>query len=419
MDIAVKKKRSAKMKPWLLALPVGIGLVFALYWLLGAAQAQQGVSRDTLQIAQVQRGNFSVSVRGIGVLVPEHIQWLSVSLEAAKVEKVLVKPGNVVHRGELIVELSNPQLVKRLAEQQWELEAMQAEADAARVADESRLLEHRAAVLNARLNYESSLLKHEAEEELVAQGNATVSRLTYEQTKLQTEQFKQRWHISQERLQKMQENVVAQANARKARQQKAQKLFESLQQQVAELQVTASMDSVILEVPVEPGQRVGMGSNIAKLAQQKQLIAELQVPEIQIRDVTVGQQVKLDTRNNLIQGVVSRVDPAVINGNVQVDVQITGALPDDARPDLSVTGDIKITEIDDTLFVARPIFAQSRSSGAFYKVSQDGNAASRVELSLGYGSVNQIQVLSGLEAGDRIIVSDPAQFERFQTFRIN
>lgn len=251
------------------------------------------------------------------------------------------------------------------------------------------------------------------------QNNGAVSRLTFERTKLETEQFKQRWEISQQRLSKMQENIDAQGNARKARHQKAQKLFESLQQQVEELQVKASMDSVILEIPVEPGQRIGTGTNIAKLAQQKQLLAELQVPEIQVSDVLVGQSVELDTRNNIIQGIVSRIEPSVINGNVQVDVGIISALPEDARPDLSVSAEIKVAELENTLFVARPLFAQSQSTASFYKVNPETSMAQRIELALGIGSVNQIQVLEGLVPGDRIIISDPSQFERFQKFRIN
>lgn len=419
VDIAIKQKSKSKLVPVLLGIALISVLGYCVSWLWELSQAEDSISRETLTFGEVKRGKFSVSVRGNGVLVPEHIQWLSVSIEAAKVEKVLVKPGNIVKQGELIVELSNPQLVKRLHEQQWELEAMLAEAQAAKVSEESRFLEHKAEELNARLNYQSSLLKHTAEAELMDQNNGAVSRLTFERTQLETEQFKQRWEISQQRLDKMQENIDAQGNARKARHQKAQKLLESLQQQVEELQVRASMDSVILDVPVEAGQRIGTGTNIAKLAQQKQLLAELQVPEIQVSDVLVGQLVELDTRNNIIQGIVARIEPSVINGNVQVDVEIKSPLPEDARPDLSVSAEIKIAELDSTLYVDRPLFAQSQSQAAFYKVNAEENMAVRVELSLGVGSTNQIQVLEGLVPGDRIIISDPAQFERFQKFRIN
>ncbi len=173
-----------------------------------------------------------------------------------------------------------------------------------------------------------------------------------------------------------------------------------------------------MEMPLEAGQRIAVGTNIAKLAQQNSLIAELKVPEIQIRDVAVGQKVIIDTRNNKIEGSVSRVDPAVVNGSVQVDVAFAQALPDDARPDLSVDGEIKITEIADTLYVERPLFTQSKSSTSVYKVSKDGKLAERVEVEVGYGSVNQIQIIKGLLVGDRIVTSDPTRFQTYKKFRI-
>ena len=172
-----------------------------------------------------------------------------------------------------------------------------------------------------------------------------------------------------------------------------------------------------MEMPLEAGQRLSMGANIAKLAEQNSLIAELQIPEIQIRDVALGQTVMIDTRNSKFEGIVSRIDPAVVNGRVQVDVVFSEDLPSDARPDLSVDGEIKITELSNTLYVDRPLFAQSKADTAFYKVN--GNVAQRVPVKTGYGSVNQVQILEGLEPGDRIITSDSTRFSSYEKFRIN
>ena len=144
------------------------------------------------------------------------------------------------------------------------------------------------------------------------------------------------------------------------------KKLERAQQQVENLKIVASIDSVVQEVAVEPGQRISMGGNIAKLAQQDSLIAEINIPELEIRNVAIGQTVIIDTRNNKVTGRVSRIDPAVVNGNVQVDVEFISQLPLDARPDLAVEGEIKISEISDTLFVNRPLFAQSQSETAVY-----------------------------------------------------
>lgn len=417
MDIAITKKKKSPSKRYYFLIPLLVlPLLFGIRYLWFLGQTDFSVDRDKLVFGQVKQGEFTVSVRGTGLLVPDNIQWLSAGSDA-KVEKVLVKAGNRVKKGDLIIELSNPQLLQQLAEAEWDLEAKEAEAKASKVAQELALLEQKSSVLNAKLNYDSSLLRNKAQTRLIATG--AVSRLDYERTVLETDQYKQRWLIGQDQLNKMQENLTAQENAQAARLNIARKTLERIQQQVDELKVIATMDSIVLEMPLEPGQRITMGSNIAKLVQQDSLIAELRVPEIQIRDVETGQKVIIDTRNNKVEGFVSRIDPAVIKGNVQVDIVFPDGLPNDARPDLSVDGEIKITEIADTMYVERPLFAQSKSQATLYRLSKDGEFAERVKVKLGYGSVNQIQVLEGLKVGDRIITSDPTRFETYEKFRIN
>ena len=374
MDIAVAKKKYPHLKRYMvLILLVLISLVAGKY-LLFLGEADFSLERESMVFGEVKRGNYTVSVRGTEVLVPDNIQWLSASIEA-NVVKIEAKAGNIVKTGDLIVELSNPQLAQQLAEARWELEAQEAETLAARIAQESELLEQKNNVLNAKMDYDSSQLTYKAQLELYNQSTGAVSKITYQKTLLETDQFKQRWLISQELYEKMQENLLAQNNAQSARLSKARKSLERIQQQVDELHVTATLNSIVLEMPLESGQRIVMGDNIAKLAQQDSLIAELQVPEIQIRDVSVGQRVIIDTRNSLIDGLISRVDPAVVNDTVQVDVVFSESLPDDARPDLSADGEIIITEIADTLYVDRPLFAQSRGESAFSKLVEDGQFA--------------------------------------------
>ncbi len=391
---------------------------FALNYLWLLSQANFSVDAKNIVTDEVKRGEFSVSVRGSGVLVPDNVQWLSASVEAT-VERVVVKPGTIVKRGDLIVELSNPQLLQLLEETQWELEARVAEAKASQVVLKSTFLIQKAAMLNAKLDYQSSKLKLEAHTQLLSRNLGVVAKIDYEQTRLETIQSKQRWDIQQEVLSTMQESIEAQNNARIARLNKMRKELERAQHQVENLTIFASIDSVVQEVPVEPGQRISMGGNIAKLAQQDSLIAEIDIPELEIRNVAIGQTVIIDTRNYKVTGRVSRIDPAVVNGNVQVDVEFTDKLPLDARPDLAVEGEIKIAEIPDTLFVNRPLFAQSQSETAVYKISQDGNFAQRVMVTLGKGSIHQIQVMDGLSSGDKIIISDPSSWDSYQKIRIN
>lgn len=418
MDIAISKKKKSHLRRFAWIVLAGIFGSFLVQQLIHLANADFSVKEDSMVIAEVNRGKFTVSVRGTGILVPDNIQWLSANVEA-KVEKLLVKAGSFVRTGDLIAILSNPQLVQTLEENQWELEAQLAETTASRIAQESSLLEQKSNMLNAKLNYESSLLKSNAQTQLIKQSTGAVSKLDFEKTLLETSQFKQRWAIAEERYKKMQENLVAQNNARLARLNKTKKTLERIEQQVEGLRVLATIDSVVQDIALEPGQQILVGSNIAKLAQQDSLIAELQIPEIQIRDVQVGQRVIVDTRNNKIEGLVSRIDPAVINGNVQVDVSFVDALPSDARSDLSIDGEIKIAEIEDTLHVDRPLFAQSQSRSALYRLTDDGEFAERVSVTLGHGSVNQVEVIEGLSVGDKIIISDPTGWESYSKIRIN
>ena len=418
MDIArPKTQKSLIQRYWLWAVAVVI-IFLALKYLWTIGQADFVADGDTMVFDEVVRGGFTVSVRGTGVLVPANIQWLATNVEA-RVERLVVKAGKLVKRGDLIVELSNPRLQQQLEETEWELEALEADAKAQQVSQESALLDQKSAMLNAELDFESSKLKQDAQEKLYTEKSGAISKIDFEKTRLETKQFKQRWQIHQERYAKMGENLVAQNNARNARLKKMYKTLERVQQQVEGLKVRATMDSVVQEVPLEPGQQIPVGANIAKLAQLDSLIAELQVPEIQIRDVAIGQRVIVDTRNSKVEGVVARVDPAVVSGNVQVDVEFQNELPSEARPDLTVDGEIRVAEIANTLHVSRPLFAQSRSQAGLYKLSDDGQFAERVTVKLGQGSVNQIQILDGLQAGDRIIISDSTSWETYQKIRIN
>lgn len=419
MDILITKRKKPKFVIGVAVIAALVILTFSARFLWMLSQTDLSLKKETLVFGEVKKGDFIVNVRGTGRLRPENIQWLSTGVQVAKVERVVVKPGIEVIEGDLIVELSNPQLLQKLSETEWAYEETEADVIANRIARESALLDQESAVLDAKLNYESSLLKYEAELELLKQSPGSVSSLTHKKTRLETHQYKQRWDISKVRYTKMQENSVAQTNASRARLNNAKRILERAKQQVNDLMVRATMDSVVLEVPLEVGQRISFGSNIAKLAQKDRLFAELEIPEIQIRGVAAGQKTMIDTRSNKLTGFVSRVDPAVVNGKVKVEITITAPLPPEARPDLSVDGEIKITEIQKTLYVQRPLFSQSFSESILFKVSKDETVANPILVSMGAGSINEIQILEGLEAGDKIIVSNPTRFEDTNQIRIN
>ncbi len=383
-----------------------------------SGSAGYATDMDTLLIGDVQHGNMVVNIRGTGVLVPREMRWIAANVEG-RADHILVKPGDAVTKDQIIMELSNPELVQQMEETRWELEAVEAQTIADTADLQSRLLDQKAAVQASQLNYESAKLHLDAEATLVEGDAAAVSRLTFERSKLISKQTYQRWEIEQERFQRMEDNVEAQINAQEARLNKMRNILQRAEQLVVGLTVRASMDAIVQEVALEEGERFNVGTNIARLARQGDLIAELRIPEVEIRDVAIGQPVVIDTRNSTIEGVVSRIDPAVTEGTVLIDVEFTTTLPADARPDLTVDGRIEVANIQDTLFVSRPLFAQSKSTASVYRLTNDGDFAERVTARLGSGSINLIEVIEGLNDGDRIIISDTTKFSSFERIRLD
>lgn len=413
MEVHVKPIRYAKRlnKKMLISLGVIAGITsITLY-----AMSNQGftVERQSLVIGNVVQGDFTVSVRGSGTLVPDQIQWIS-SVVDGNVEILHLKPGNVVTKGDLILEMSNPQLEKELAEALFDLESKEEELTALEAKHQLDIMSQNGFLLEMTLNFERSKVKYEMQSKV----KHAISELDYRLTELETAQFKQRMDIANQQLETMKVNLEAQKKATQALVNKSRNSYEAIKKQVEDMKVVATFDSVVLEMPLEIGQRVSVGSNMAKLAKQHSLIVELKMPELQIKEVMVGQKMIVNTRSDMIEAKVSRIDPAVIDGFVKVDAEFTALLPANVRPDMSVDGEIKVAEIGDTLFVARPLFAQSRSVGTVYKVNDKGDFAQRVTVTFGYGSVDQIQVNEGLKAGDKIIVSDPSRFENHESFRI-
>jgi len=418
MDIVHTNKTKKSVKKNTLILGLSAFSILALGFLFNTSDASYLAKKDSLLIDMVQRGELNIRVRGTGVMTPEDIRWIATHV-AGRVERVLKKAGAKVKKGDLLLELSNPQLQQELTEAQWQLQALEAEAKARKVALESELLDQEIAVINEKLNHERSLLTLSAQQELLEQGIVAISKIDYEEVRINVNQYKQRWQLEQKRLQKRQQNLNAQITANQARLTSLRKRVQRIQQQVDSLQVKASMDSIVQEMPMELGQQVNAGTNLAKLARSDRFIAELRIPEKQIKDVKLGQKVTLDTRSSKIRGLVQRIDPAVINSSVQVDVQLIGDLPKEVRPELSVDGIIEIRTIKDTLFVKRPMYANSFSQSSVYLIDQHGSHANKQQVEFGHMSSQFIQVQQGLTEGQSIIVSDASSWEKHQQIRLN
>ena len=373
------------------------------------------VDRDTIYLDTVQRGPLVRQVRGTGTLVPEQIRWIPATTDGT-VERIVIRPGAFVAPDTVILELSNPELEQSALEARLNLQAAEARYSNRQVEVERELLNQRATLATTEAQLKTARLQADADGQLFAQG--LVSSLQLQQSQSAEQEFDTRYALELERLQMATDTVEAQLAVEQAEVDRLRTLYELRRQQVADLRVRAGMPGVLQQVPLEEGQRITTGTNLARVGDPTVLKAELRIAETQAKDIQIGQTAAVDTRNGVIPGHVTRIDPAVENGTVTVDVALDGALPRGARPDLTVDGTIELERMDDVLFVGRPVFGQEESVVSLFRVEADGTHAFRTRVSLGRASVNTIEVLDGLQPGDRVVLSDMSTWDQFDRVRI-
>lgn len=418
MDTYRLKPPQALWRKYWYMLPVVLFIIVGWKLTHFLGDASYMVVRDKLVTAKVEQGLFEVNVRATGLLKPVNIRWVSAQV-SGRIEQVFVKAGTSVSKGDVLMQLSNPDIKRELEKARWELEANKAESHAAYVALESQMLDVKHSVLAAEYHYLSAKLKLDAESALMAQGNATVSALDYQKSQLTVQQQQQFWLAQQQKVTKMEQTMAATKTAHQARIGLMENNYQRVLEQVNALTVIASTDGIVQQVSLALGERTQVGSSVALIANQTVLIAELQVQEVQVKDISLGQLVSIDTRTSKVYGEVSRIDPAVESGMVKIDVKIVDPLPAEARPELTVDGLIVISRINNALFVKRPVYAPSNSDVALYKITPDQQFATKKTVTLGQSSVNKIQVLSGLSVGDEIIISDTSAWQEHQQVMIN
>ncbi|MEW6982473.1 efflux RND transporter periplasmic adaptor subunit [Colwelliaceae bacterium 6471] len=418
MDSKIERVKKPIWKKYWYVVPAIVLVAGTVFLKSNIGSASFIVNKNELVTATVEQGNFRVNVRGTGVLKPLNIRWVS-SQVSGRVEQVFVKPGAKVEQDQILMQLSNPELHRELEKIRWELEATEAESNAAYVALESQMVDLENSVIEADYNYQSVKLKLDAETHLIEKGNGTVSALDYQRSQLAVKQQMQKWQSQKQKAVKMIANLKASKKAQQARIGAVKNNYQRIQDQVDALSVKATTAGVVQKVSLVLGERAQVGDSVALIADQDALFAELQVQEVKVRDIAIGQLVELDTRTSKIIGEVTRIDPAVNAGMVQVDVKITGDIPAEARPDLTVDGLIEVSNIDNALYVKRPAFAPRYSEAGLYKLSDDNQFANKKMVSLGQSSVNQIQIISGLSAGDKIIISDTTDWQEHKEIMIN
>ena len=407
MDIIRPELKTRRTRRQLAGAGLGILAVVALILVVMNLEAALPTApRSSAWIGAVERGDFTREVRGPGSLVPKVIRWIPAD-SGGRVERIIAKPGVSVGPDTVLVELSNPELAQQLEEARWAAEAAHADRDALAAELDRSLLEAQASLATLRSDGESAELQAEAEKELSEKG--IVSVIQYRQSQLRVEQLQTRLRLENERIERLHASNRARLVAEDARVEQARRLIRRREEQVDGLRITAGMSGVLQEIAVEPGQQVGLGGNVARVAQPEELIAELRIAETQAREIQLGQAVRVDTRNGIVQGSVMRIDPAVQNGTVQVDVELTGELPAGARPDLSVDGTIELERLEDVLHVGRPASGQPDGRASLYRLVDD-KIAERVVVELGRASVGRIEIRAGLTEGDQVILSDMSQW---------
>ena len=385
------------------------------YGLSKLRPAAPSVDRATIWPDEVKRGPMLREVRGLGTLVPEDIRWIPAQTDS-RVERWVLRPGAVVKPDSIIMELSDPTLQREALDAEFQLKGAEAEYANLKVQVDSDLMNQKANEAAVRSDFEQAHLQHEVDEKLFKEGIGSdhVRNLS----RVKEEQLAIRLKLETERTAVAADSAKARLAAQQAKIDEQKALYQLKRSQVDALHVRAGINGVLQLVPVDVGQHVTPGTNLARVADPKKLKAEIKIPETQAKDVTPGQKASIDTRNGVVNGHVSRIDPSVVNGTVTVDVTIDDPLPLGARPDLSVDGTVTLENLKDVLFVGRPVHGQPDSTIGIFKIIDDGSEAVRVNVKLGRSSVNTIEIVQGLKVGDKVILSDMSAWDAFDRIRL-
>ena len=410
-DLANTRRR----KRLILAAVATAAVAVATFGVSRLKPAAPEVEASGLFIDTVKRGAMVRQVRGTGVLVPENVRWIPASTEA-RVERILVRPGSVVQAATIVLELSNPEVEQAARDAELQLGSAVAELRRREIELQSAILAQQALAADVEAQMSDAQSQAEVDDELAR--NGLTSELTRKRSRNRAAQLQNRSAIERQRLAIARKAAEADMTMQRARVDQLRALHDLRQQQKSALFVRAGIDGVLQQLPVEIGQRVGQGTNLARVAQPEPLKAELRIAETQARDIAVGQLVTIDTRNGETQGRVTRVDPAVQNGTIGVDVGFSAPLPRGARPDLTVDGVIELERLDNVLYTGRPVQGTDGATIGLFKLNASGDEAVQTSVAIGRTSVSSVEIRSGLEEGDRVILSDMSAWSEHQRIRL-
>jgi HlyD family secretion protein len=418
MDIARPEFRLQKRRRQIVVFGAGAVLVVAVsIGVMRLKPAAPSVERGTVWTDLVKRGSMLRQVRGPGSLMPvqEAVRQIPAETEATVV-RIRVLPGTQVQADTVLLEMSNSQVEQAAIDAQLQLKAAEAEYQSLRVRLDSDLMTQKAGAATVNADYSQAQRQADTDKALYDLG--VISGLAYKSSKGKADELTTRNDLEGQRLTINKKAIETQLAQEQAKVDQARTLAALKQKQLDSLRVRAGISGVLVDLPMQVGQHVQPGTMLAKVVQPEHLMAALKIAETQARDVQFGEPASIDTHNGIISGTVMRVDPAVQNGTVTVDVKLTGELPKGARPDLSVDGTIDLERLDNVLYVGRPAFGQENSTIGLFKMDTDGKEAVRVPVKVGRESVNSIQIFEGLHEGDTVILSDMSRWDKWDRIRL-
>jgi len=412
-DLRKRKLRRNAFLATGLVLVLAVAVYFILHLKPAIPTVDSAVWTDT-----VKRGPLLVQVRGPGTLVPreDRIRLIPAETEATVV-RIRVLPGAHVEPDTILMDLVDPELQQELLDAQLQLKGAQADYKNTQARLQSDLMTQRAGAATVGADQKQANLQAQTDKSLYDLG--VISGLTYSASRGKSDELNQRNDLEHQRLDLNQNAIATQLAVQQTKVQQAEALLALKQRQQEALSVRAGISGVLVDLPHQVGEHVDVGATLAKVVQPDQLKAALKIAETQARDIQIGQPAEIDTHNGIIDGKVMRVDLAVQNGTVTVDVELVGTIPPGAaRPDLSVDGTIDLARMTDVLYVGRPAFGNENSTISLFRVSPDGKTATRVPVKVGRASVNNIQVLEGLQPGETVILSDMSRWDSVDRVRL-
>ncbi len=419
MDISRPDLKAKKRKRQVITIAIGVVVLAAVTFLVMRLKpAAPSVDRSTVWTDTVKRGPMIRQVRGLGTLVPREdaIRQIPAQTEATVV-KILTLPGSEVKPDTALLELADPQATQQALDAELSLKSARADLSNVQVKVQSDLMAQKSAAATVNADYNQAQRQAKIDKTLFGLG--VISGLAYNSSQGKADELSTRNKLEEQTVDINEKAIQSQLAVQQAKVEQAQAIYDLKRQQLEALKVRAGISGVLTSMPLAVGQHVTMGTMLAEVVQPNQLKAQLKIPETQARDIQMGQPASVDTHNGLADGVVSRIDPAVVNGTVTVDVKLVGNIPDGARKDLSVDGTIDLERLKDVLYVGRPAFGNEESTITLFRLDPQGKGAVRVPVKVGRASVNAIQVLQGLHEGDTVILSDMSRYDTTDRIRLD